>query len=121
MPRAENDTSPRGLPQGAEKAQQDFVAQTGGQEPVDPLKSTVNQPAPPTAQPEWKPPPTEQPQPNVTPEGYNLDDVLYGPSNRPNEPFGTPATQASVAEMLQALPQTPDVVALLRFAQQKGL
>lgn len=121
MPRAENDTSPRGLPKGAEKAQSDFVQETGGAEPVDPLESHVNKPAPPTATPEWKPPKEEDAGPNVTPEGYNLDDVLFSPSRRPDEPFDKPATQASVAEMLQSLPQTPDVAALLSYAQQKGL
>lgn len=140
MPRAENDTSARGLPKGAEKAQQNFVQSTGGggnasdeaasamevQSPnVEPLQSNVTQSAPPQ-QDNWQPPKGEPgPAPNMLENGMNLDDVLYAPSDRPGEPLGTGVTNTSdqikLSQILQGLPQSPDVQALQQLAASKGL
>lgn len=124
MPRAELDESPKGLPKGAEKEQASFVQQTGGS--ADPLQSAVNVPAPPEKQKEFVPPPETQEAapPHDIGDGFNLDDVLYGPTDRPTEPVTAQPGQIRISEMLQQVAQqyaTPDVLALLQAAQNHGL
>lgn len=125
MPRAENDTSARGLPKGAEKAQQEFVTATQPGDTVDPLQSPVNTPTPPQAEPQFTPPKSEPVQPNTLDNGMNLDDVLYAPTDRPSEPLTTGITtgvqQIKLSQTLQSLPPSPDVQALQRIAAEKGL
>ncbi len=136
MPRAEENTNPRGLPPGAiEEANalaavapdQSPAAGFEGGAPAVPLESPVNQPAITPEQP-WKPPAPEGEVPNIDPEnGMNYDEILLGGSQRPQEPVtaGIPGVQGpKVSEILTGLSQqsdSPDIKALLRNAQMLGM
>ena len=132
MPRAEEDTSVRGLPPGAEQTQDRLAAVAPDETlaPPVPIVSPVNQPAPEEAPDKFTPPSdlSEQLPPNIDPNlGFDPKDMLFGPTTRPEEPvtIGLPnVAPPKVSHVIQGLLQTTnsaDLKALLRVAQNLDL
>lgn len=153
MPRAEDRRTPQGLPKGSVKQEQQFVQQTGGAN--DSNVGSGSDPAAMAAMPEAtqsnvKPSPVTQPTlipepdegfqapkpdqtvPNIDPAtGMNMDDILFGPTQRPLEPVTsglggggagqapTPTVSATISALMQQSPSR-DLQALLEAAQNAG-
>jgi hypothetical protein len=131
VPRAELDTSPKGEEYGAETQQKAAGLQTPASV-MGPLESPFAQPAPSNLWDQqdaaFKPPQGEEQLPNVDPEnGWNYDQILSGPTQRPFEPIATGLVGArppKVSEVLGQMAQVsnaPDVRALLNAAHQLGM
>lgn len=110
MPRAEDDTSVRGLPQGVEGEQAAFVEGTGGPASgpaIRPVQIPVD-----FSQPNVPPPvvddPPEGPDESLDTAFGNMGDYLFSPTERPEESFDTPLVpeaepKASPIDLYRAL------------------
>lgn len=97
MPRAEDDTSLRGQPYGAEAREAEFVEATGGAStaasPIKQIQIPVNFDKPTTEPP--VPPEEEGPEPDVIDGLGDVNEFLFGSTQRPDEsPFTLPAAAA---------------------------
>lgn len=117
MPRAEDDTSLRGQPYGAEAREAEFVEATGGAStPASPIKQvqipvSFDKPQAPVA-PDVDVP--EEPDASLETPFGNLGDYLFGETERPEEPWDAPFEQpgpeyTQPIELYRQLLQAPNL------------